>query len=144
MDARIFASAAMGLREDMLGVPLAQRFAYDAQKNLLFVNFEGHTVRSLADVQAVREQVEQRVAALGRRVDVIVNYDHFTILPDVLDAYSDMVSGLVQHHYASVARYTTSSFLRMKLGDALKQRGVAPHIVENAAQARENVVAQSR
>jgi propionate CoA-transferase len=142
MDARIFASAAMGLREDMLSVPLAQRFAFDAEKNLLFVNFEGHTVRGLADVEDIRQQVEQHVAPLGRRVDAVVNYDHFTILPDVLDAYSEMVKGLVERHYRSVARYTTSSFLRMKLGDALKQRGVAPHIVESAAQAREDMRAQ--
>ena len=143
MDARIFASAPMGLREDMLGLPLEQRFAYDADKNLLFVNFEGHTVRSLADVQAIREQVLRRVAPLGRRVDVVVNYDHSAILPDVLDAYSEMVRGLVDQHYASVARYTTSGFLRMKLGDALKRRGVAPHIVESAVQARTAVAGQA-
>ena len=81
-----------------------------------------------------------RVAPLGRRVDVVVNYDHSAILPDVLDAYSEMVRGLVDQHYASVARYTTSGFLRMKLGDALKRRGVAPHIVESAVQARTAVV----
>ena len=142
MDARIFADAPMGLREDMLRRPLAERFGYDAQQNLLFVNFEGLTVRNAADVRAIREQVEHRVAGLGRRVGAIINYDNFTILPDVLDAYSDMVQGLVERHYSSVARYTTSNFLRMKLGDALKQRGVAPHIVENAAQARRNVAAQ--
>jgi propionate CoA-transferase len=33
------------------------------------------------------------------------------------------------------SRYTTSSFLRAKLGDALKQRAVAPHIYESAEEA---------
>lgn len=142
MDARIFVDAPMGLRDDMLSLPLAERLAFDAQQNVLFINFEGLTVRNTADVQAIREEVEQRLQPLGRRVGVIVNYDHFTIVPDVLDAYSDMVKGLVERHYSSVARYTTSSFLRMKLGDALKQRGLAPHIVENADLARKDIAAQ--
>jgi propionate CoA-transferase len=135
MDARIFQDEPMGLRDDMLRLPLAERFAYDAQRNVLFINFEGLTVRSAADVQAIREQVDQRVTPLGRRVQAIVNYDNFAILPDVLDAYSDMVKAMVERHYSGVSRYTTSNFLRMKLGDALKQRGLAPHIVESAAEA---------
>jgi propionate CoA-transferase len=32
--------------------------------------------------------------------------------------------------------FATSGFLRLKLGDALKNRGVAPHIYESAEEAR--------
>ncbi len=142
MDPRIFRQAPMGLRDDMLRLPLAERFAYDAQQNVLFINFEGLTVHNEAAVHAIRKEVEQRVKPLGRRVRAIVNYDNFTILPDVLDAYSDMVKALDQRYYSDVSRYTTSNFLRMKLGDALKQRGLAPHIVESAAQARMAMSAQ--
>ncbi|MBS0494152.1 MAG: hypothetical protein JSS31_09395, partial [Proteobacteria bacterium] len=53
-----------------------------------------------------------------------------------LDAYSDMVQGLTQRFYSSVTRYTTSSFLRAKLGDALEQRAVAPYIFESADEAQ--------
>ena len=139
MDARIFKEEPMDLRGDMLRLPLTRRFAYDAQQNTLFVNFEGYTVRSIADVRAIREQVLGHVAALGKRVQAIINYDNFSLLPEVLDAYMDMVSELVRDHYSGVSRYTTSNFLRMKLGDALKERGVAPHIVENAAQAQQHL-----
>ena len=38
--------------------------------------------------------------------------------------------------YSSVTRYTTSTFLHMKLGDALRQRDVAPHIYESPEEAR--------
>jgi propionate CoA-transferase len=38
-----------------------------------------------------------------------------------------------------VTRYTTSGFLRMKLGDALARRGVAPHIYESGDEAREHL-----
>jgi H+/gluconate symporter-like permease len=35
-----------------------------------------------------------------------------------------------------VSRYTTSGFLRIKLGEALENRGVAPHIFESADEAK--------
>jgi propionate CoA-transferase len=37
----------------------------------------------------------------------------------------------------SVTRYTASTFLRMKLGEALKERNVASHIYENLEEARQ-------
>ncbi len=135
MDARIFREQPMQLRRQLLAVPLERRFSYDAQQNLLFINFEGLAVNSLADVAAIRSQVEQHVGPLGRRVFAIVNYDNFTILPDVLDAYSEMVEDLTGRFYSGVTRYTTSSFLRAKLGDALEQRSVAPYIYESSEEA---------
>ena len=47
-----------------------------------------------------------------------------------------MVSDLINRFYSGITRYTTSSFLRVKLGDALKRRAVAPHIYESANEAR--------
>ena len=136
MDAAIFRDEPMGLRQRMLSVPLQDRFAFDAEQNTLFINFEGHAVKSLADVEAIREHVEGLLAPLGHRVRGVVNYDNFTILPDVLDAYADMVRGLVEKRYSTVSRHTTSNFLRMKLGHALKDRGLSPYIFENAHAAR--------
>jgi propionate CoA-transferase len=49
------------------------------------------------------------------------------------------VRELVDRHYLDVARYTTSGFLRAKLGPALTARGVAPHIYETAADARRSL-----
>jgi propionate CoA-transferase len=135
MDPRIFRPSAMGLREDLLSVPLPQRLFYDEQQNILFINFEGYSVRDREDVDAVRTAVEQRVAPLGRKVFAIVNYENFSLWPEAVEAYSDMVRELTQRFYIDVTRYTTSAFLRMKLGQALNQRGVAPHIFESADEA---------
>ena len=135
MDARIFMEQPMGLRERMLSLPLERRFTYDAQQNMMFINFEGFTIKTPDDVAMVRAQVESIAGPLAHRIDAIVNYDNFTILPDVLDAYSDMVKGLMDRFYSSVTRYTTSSFLRMKLGDALARRSVAPYIYESSEEA---------
>jgi propionate CoA-transferase len=139
MDARIFANAPMGLREEMLAVPLQDRFTYDPQQNLFFINFEGHVIRSHHDVEAIRRIVKARLKPLRKKVYVIVNYDNFSILPDVTDAYAAMVHDLVEAYYSGVTRYTTSGFLRAKLGDAFKNRAVAPHIYVSAEEAREHL-----
>jgi propionate CoA-transferase len=47
-----------------------------------------------------------------------------------------MVHSLSQRFYSGVSRYTTSGFLRIKLGEALERRGLAPHIFESADEAR--------
>ena len=120
---------------DLLRIPLERRFTYHPQENLFFVNFEGHVVRNHEDVERIRRIVETMLAPLGRKVYVIVNYDNFDIFPDVIDEYSAMVRDLVDRFYSGVTRYTTSGFLRTKLGDALKQRAVAPHIYESAEEA---------
>ncbi len=136
MDERIFKNALMGLREDMLAMPLEQRFSYDPQQNLFFINFEGHVVRNQKDVERIKKLVDKKLGSLKKKVYVIVNYDNFSILPDVVDAYAAMVHDLVERYYSGVTRYTTSGFLRAKLGDALQNREVAPHIYESADEAR--------
>ncbi|MFM0489382.1 acyl CoA:acetate/3-ketoacid CoA transferase [Paraburkholderia graminis] len=130
MDARIFESKPMGLRSVLLRLRLRDRFSYDADKNMLFINFEGHKVTTEEDVEAIRAEVELVLSGLKVRPHAIVNYDNFWIAPEVIDAYSDMVTGLVSRFYSDVTRYTTSSFLRMKLGDALQRRNVATYIYE--------------
>lgn len=47
-----------------------------------------------------------------------------------------MVKGVMARHYNNVTRYTTSTFLRMKLGEALTQRALSPHIYETREEAR--------
>jgi propionate CoA-transferase len=135
MDQRIFANGPMGLRDHLLRMPIERRFTYHPAENRFFVNLEGHRVRSHEDVEEIRRIVENKLAPLGRKVYAVVNYDSFEIFPDIIDEYSAMVHDLVDRFYSGVTRYTTSSFLRAKLGDALKQRALAPHIYESAEEA---------
>jgi len=136
MDGRIFLSEPMGLRDNMLSLPLEQRFSYDAEQNVFFINFERLVVRTVEDIEKIRFAIESRLAPLKKKVFGIVNYENFTITPELTDAFGDMVQLLVDHFYYGVTRYTTSSFLRLKLGEALQRRHVAPHIYESAEEAR--------
>ena len=137
MDERIFRPEPMGLKEDLLTLTLEERLIYDPSENLFFVNFEGHSIKTRQNIQGAKEAVEKILSPLGKKVYTIVNYDNFTILPDLVDEYTEMVKYLVNKYYSRVTRYTTSTFLRMKLGDALQKRGVKPHIYESSEEARE-------
>ncbi len=55
------------------------------------------------------------------------------------DRGSDGQRRWCEDYYWNVTRYTTSGFLRMKLGHALSQRGVAPHIYESAEEAQQHL-----
>lgn len=135
MDERIFRNEPMGLRETLLSIPLEHRLSYDPQQDLFFVNFEGMSIRSATEIDRIRDQVEACLAPVGHRVAAIVNYDNFSITPELLEPYAEMVRGLVQRHYSAVTRYTTSTFLRARLGDALANREIAPHLFADPASA---------
>jgi len=137
MDERIFRTAPMSLRDDMTELSLAERLTYDAEENLFFVNFEGHKIRSRRDIKAIEDMVTGICSPLGKKVYTIVNYDNFDILPELVDDYTAMVRRVVKKFYSGVTRYTTNTFLRMKLGEALNKRRLAPHIYETRDEARE-------
>ncbi len=136
MDARIFLPEPMGLKERMLRFPLEDRLTFDSEKNLFFVNFEGFSISCIDDIMAVNEEVRKSLASATSPVKAIVNYDNFNIDPELVDTYMDMVKRLVEDLYDDVTRYTTSTFMRMKLGEELQKRDVAPHIYETKEEAK--------
>lgn len=135
MDGSIFAAGPMGLRQQMLDMPFAKRFSYDAERNTLFINFERLHITGERDIARIKSEVERRLKQLGKKVYAVVNYSNATIAADVIDAYGRMVKDLVETYYLDVTRHGTGGFLRSKLGPALSARGVAPHIYESADEA---------
>jgi propionate CoA-transferase len=130
MDGRIFRPEPMGLDENLFQLGLDRRISLDADRDTLFLNFEGMRVRTEHDVDEIRSAVEAHVGVIGHRVAAVVNYDNFRIDEDLIDRYAEMVSHVEQHHYTYVTRYTSSAFLRVKLGGALEKVGVKPHLFE--------------
>ena len=139
MDPRIFADETMQLDETLLGLGLAQRVSYDVERNTFFMNLEGMHVKTRDDVDRIRRVIEERVQLIGRKVRLVANYDQFRIDPSVADTYAAMVRYLETHYYETASRYTTSAFLRVKLGEALSRRLVKPHIFETREEAHDFV-----
>lgn len=135
MDSRIFLTEPMGLKSDLFALPLEKRLVYEPHEDLFFVNFEGYAIRTPEDIEKTRAAVVKVLEPLGHKVYAVVNYDNFSIMPELVGAYTDMVKAIVDRFYTGVTRYTTSTFLRMKLGEALEERKIAPHIYENREEA---------
>jgi propionate CoA-transferase len=122
MDPRIFTDGPMLLRNDLLTLGMERRIHWDGEKELLFVNLAKLVFRTPEDIADIRDRVRQVVAPLGRKVDVIVNYDQTVIDDRVSHDWADMVSELETHIYRRVSRYSTSAFLRRKMGQTLQRR----------------------
>ncbi len=136
MDERIFRDEAMGIRPQLLEKPLAERLSYDAAQNTFFLDFSGLTVRKADDIGRIEAAVETILQPIGHKVRAVVNYDRFNILPELMDDYVAMVKRVLDRHYHEVTRYTASTFLRMKLGEALMQANVSPSLFASEREAR--------
>jgi propionate CoA-transferase len=119
MDARIFRTEPIELRHQLLDPDLPRRIHYDVARDKLFLNFQHLQVRNAADIDAIRGAVAAQCAAIGHRVDTVVNYDGFQIAPGLEDAYAAMAHEMTQRHYGQVTRYASGAFKRMKVSRAL-------------------------
>jgi propionate CoA-transferase len=137
MDPRIFRDQPMRLERSLLGpADIGERITYDAARNMLFLNFEAMQIRNEDDIGKVRDAVAQVCEKIGRRVNVVVNYDSFRIDDTLIDAYAQMIRHMEATYYNTVSRYATSAFMRVKLGRDLEKRNVAPHIFESEREAQ--------
>ncbi|MDO5710996.1 MAG: malonate decarboxylase subunit alpha [Micrococcales bacterium] len=131
MDPRIFADEPMDLRADLLAVPLHSRLHLDPDGDRFFIDFEGLTVRSSTDIDNIRAAVVDALAGHESRVAAIVNYDSFSIIPELVDPYVAMVQTLMDEYYSEATRYTSNAFMRARLGEALQGHSVTPNLVAN-------------
>ena len=137
MDPRLFCPAVMGLKDELLSMSLADRIHYNQATNTIFLNFAGLRVRTPKDVNDIQEAVESRMQAIGKRMHSVVNYDNFIIDEDVIDEYADLVKHIDDNYYLSVHRYTTSAFLRLKLGKELSKRDLSSRGYETVEEAKQ-------
>jgi propionate CoA-transferase len=136
MDNRIFSPDPMNLEAELLNLSLPERVTYDADRSILFLNFEGMYVRVAEDVKAIWDICEQRCRTAGKRVGAVINYDRFRINQEMYDAYAEMDRYFLAHYFTKITRYATSAFLRAKLGEAFAQRNIAPHVFERKEEAQ--------
>ena len=139
MDIRIFQTKPMGLRSQLFQQPLKNRFYYDSKENILFVNFENLSITNESEISQIKEIVTKICSPLNIKVNTIVNYDKFSIQPELMDKYSNMVKFVVEKFYTKVTRYSSNVFLRMKLGDTFNKIKMSAELYQNMNEAMENL-----
>ena len=90
---------------------------------------------TLDEVESIGTEIEKRLAAIGKKVHPGRQLRQLLPRPDLTDGYVTLVRRLAEHYYVAVTRYTTSSFMRLKLSEQLSNRGLAPHIYESRQEA---------
>jgi propionate CoA-transferase len=139
MDAAIFGSKPMGLRDRMLDINIDERLSYDSTTNTVFMNYAGMRVKSAQDVDTIIAAVDRLLEPLGKRVNSIVNYEGFSVDDDAMEAYMDAVRYVEKKYYLKVSRFTNSGFLRLKLGKELEKREVSARVFETRHEAERNL-----
>lgn len=139
MDERIFAEASMGLRSQLLGIPFEDRFTYDAQKNIFFVNLEGLMIRQQEAIGDVVEAIERHLKGIPHKVVAIFNYDRLDVAPELVDSCAETLRDVAQRHFSAVTGYTSSTFLRAKLNDTLRMHSVDLELYRTLSEAKEHL-----
>ena len=101
-------------------------------------------MRTMDQIIRIGQLVRERLRDAPGKVYAIVNYDNFTILPELIEPYAKMVKELMDEKYSGATRYTTSAFLRVKLGEALGDEKTSANIYETAEEARERLRAMEK
>ena len=139
MDPSIFRAEPMGLRRLLEERPIASRFQYDPQREVLFIDFAGLAIKGEQDLRDISAAVEAVCAPLGRRIRAVVDYDGFSVPAHLADAYAGLVRELTERYYERVTRYTSSAFLRLKLGASLAAHQVDPELFDTQRRALESL-----
>jgi len=116
-------------------IKLEERFKYDPEKSLFYVNFKDFTVNTKADVGKIEFMVASELSGVGKKVHALVNYENFYINSEIVEDYTSMVNRLMEHFYQDVTRYTTSQSLHTQLESALKKANVVPNIFDSSEEA---------
>lgn len=135
MESSIFHSRVMKLRKRLLEIPMSDRLTYDKQQNIVYVNLSGLDIASKEDLEEVSRDANAFFKGLGQKVNIISNHDGISIAPRLAGKFANLLSQLQYDYYLTATRYTTSAFLRQKLGEDLKQRSIQPHIFESRDEA---------
>ena len=136
MKATLFQPELMKLKDQLLNLKMEDRLTYDADSNTVFINLSGVELNTEAQFEKHAAAMNEFFQGLGKKVNIISNHDGRTIAPKLQARHLDFITDLENKYYLTAARYTTSAFLRQKMGQDLKNRAIAPHIFETAGEAR--------
>lgn len=116
-------------------MPLEARFAYDPEANVFFLNLEGMFVTTVEQAQTITAEIDKRLAAVGKKVRLVANYDNFSLHRSCTTRISPRSAAWPPATTRTSLVTTTRAFMRLNLGAMLSTRGVASHIYESRHEA---------
>ena len=141
MEKSIFETKTMKLRKRLLEIPTEDRLVYDKQQNIVFANLSGLDITTSEDLTKISRELNKFFKALEQKVNVVSNHDGISVAPRLAGKFVNLLSQLEYDYYLTSTHYTTSAFLRQKLGEDFKQRSIQPHIFETKQEASDFIFA---
>lgn len=139
MEAALLLPERLDLRSRFLDININERLSYDSASNTVFMDYAGMRVQNQKDLENIKEAVDALLGPVGRRVNAIINYERFEAAPEIMPQYLDLVRYVEETYYDKVSRYTTSGFMRLKLGQELGKRHVSSDVYDSPASARHHL-----
>ncbi len=87
---------------------LRDRFKFDQEENLLFIDFAGLRIETRQQLDETRRLVREILESRGRRAYAIVNYEGTEIAPEIVDYYGESIKDLYDRDSLTTVRYSSS------------------------------------
>ena len=138
MDAGIFSPGLIGLKRRPV-LSLDERLVYHPSDDVLYLNFEGLRLQSVQDAEELAQFLDERLSAFGRKLNVVVNYDNFSLDPAAADRYQQMVQHNTETYFLSITRYSTNAFFRHQLAERFADAHLEQRIYRSFDEAKDNL-----
>jgi len=115
---------------------LRDRFMFDDEENILFIDFAGLRIETRVQVDETRRLVREILERRGRRAYAIVNYEGTEIAPEIVDYYGESIKELYDRYSLTTVRYSSSGLTR----SVLRYLGAAKDLESNIFATREEAI----
>jgi hypothetical protein len=115
---------------------LRDRFIFDDEENILFIDLAGLRIETRAQVEETRRLVREILEHRGRRAYAIVNYEGTEIAPEIVDYYGESIKELYDRYSLTTVRYSSSGLTR----SVLRYLGAAKDLESNIFTTREEAI----
>ena len=115
---------------------LRDRFVFDPEENILFIDLAGLRIETREQVDETRRAVREILESRGRRAYSIVNYEGTEIAPEIVDYYGESIKELYDRYSLTTVRYSSSGLTR----SMLRYLGAAKDLESNIFATREEAI----
>ena len=115
---------------------LRDRFVFDPEENILFIDLAGLRIETRDQVDETRQAVREILESRGRRAYAIVNYEDTEIAPEIVDYYGESIKELYDRYSLTTVRYSSSGLTR----SMLRYLGAAKDLESNIFATREEAI----
>jgi len=115
---------------------LRDRFVFDPEENILFIDLAGLRIETREQVDETRRVVREILESRGHRAYGIVNYEGTEIAPEIVDYYGESIKELYDRYSLTTVRYSSSGLTR----SVLRYLGAAKDLESNIFATREEAI----